>query len=397
MPNRSKVIGIFQGEWPYQIHTHLLVKKLIAWGFRVELFLYETTEYVSPEDNPEGVVIRKFSKPKEMHGFPLSRVRAVCERVLFEIGSPYGLVPKEVLRATKGLDASRFDCVIGVEKLGLIWAHAIAHKKHVPILYYNLELYTWEHPSIATRRAMRIKRAEQSCHRECSATIIQDPKRAQVLFSDHKIENQPCWYLPVSLPGPALKRAKRSHSKLTILYYGKLDRDRYTEELVTLAKAMPREFELHLHGWGPEEFLSNLQERCRREGVGLTCEHKGLRDLEHFVSGFDIGLVLYDGTYLNNRLTSFASEKLAMFLRASIPVVAFRYPGYEIVEQVHAGVLIEKLEELPRALEVLSNNLKKFQEGARQCFLQHYEFHSAIAPIEEKLMQLQGSGAAIHS
>lgn len=411
---RKGRIAIFQADWPLQTHTVNLVASLARAGYEVELFLYRTILFceldstqtmpgvvvhlLSPADfgehniwggRSDGVSRRHIDKLL----YALMRVtnairirrpwRWVAEHYLFWRKEVTGLIPQRVVANTEKLMiAKKYCCTIGVEKKGLVWAGIMAEKRKVPYIYYSLELYTRDHPAaVASIHARRLKLMEAHYHRAAFGTVIQDCRRAQVLFADNAIASQEIAYLPVSLPGPVRQRSLSLQkkygidwNKLLILQTGLITKGRFSYELVTLAQGFPKEWMLVLHGWGPRPCIRQIRARNNLGRAALSFKRMSVVELEELVSSAHIGLVLYEAVPLNDRLTAFASEKLAMYLKCGLPVVAFNYLGYEVITKERCGVLIDTLDDLPGAIRTIQLSYQEFSENAHRTFLRHYEF-----------------------
>ena len=409
-------IGVFQAEWPLQSHTVNFAIGLADAGFTVDVFLYKTPEifdlsylyktpnvrvYVLPQ-NDEEHFRRKVSKVLEKAQWLkkiLTNLRLVVLKPLRYVSEQYllineredGILPCSLINETYTLiENKQYKCFIGIEKKGLIWAGKMANWLGVPYIYYSLELYTWDHPEPnKSPRAKRIKLIEEKYHKESYATIIQDKRRAEILFKDNKVELRNVIYLPVSLLGKPYKlrsifirdRFKLDKRQIIILYFGLICEGRFSFELAQLAQDFPKEWVLILHGLSSSSDLKKIQKIDANQRVILSLEKVPASQLQEFVASAHIGVVLYRSFPKNDYLTAFSSEKLALYLQCGLPVIAFRYPGYDILERYKCGILIDTLEELPYAVRDILSSYEAFRSNAYRCFEDYYEFSKNFSRV----------------
>lgn len=415
MDSNVRRVGIFQAE--YQLHSQTVNCSLCLAkaGYSVDVFLYKTLEIHELDQLKQTPNVQLYSLGKvDIDWFDKSqearqsqhstralylRVKAllaciysravkslgdVRESYLIWRGSEKGLLPASLLPETFRLaEGKRYKCLIGIEKKGLIWAGQVAKHLRVPYIYYSLELYTWDHPaSRQTLHAKRTKLAEEKYHRASYATIIQDPRRGEVLLKDNRVQQDNLLYVPVSLlGGPYSERSsflqERVHlgaDKVLILSFGHIHENRFSLDLARLSQHFPKDWVLVFHGWGPHTSIQRIREADVQRRVIISLEKVPMVKSHELVGSAHIGVALYRASPTNNYLTAFSSEKLALYLQCGLPVVVFDYPGYEVIEKCRCGVLIRTLEQLPQAVRDILASYKEFSSNARACFAEYYEF-----------------------
>jgi hypothetical protein len=234
------------------------------------------------------------------------------------------------------MTGKRYRCLIGVEKNGLIWAGTVAEKLDVPLVYYSLELCTDDFERLTRPRSIKFKRlrqAERAHHRRAAATIVQDPERAQILLDDNGVSRSQTsvFYLPVSVRGrPYDRRSRFFHETFglpgeakIILCFGLIAEERYAFELAEIAQLFPDDWFMVMHGVAYESWTKDKIKAIDRRGrVILSLQMVPNNRLPEVVASADIGLALYTPQPLNDRLTAFSSEKMALYMQCGVPFVS---------------------------------------------------------------------------
>jgi hypothetical protein len=416
-------IAIFQASGSLQSHTINEVLEFAEADYMVDLFLCNMDwSYVGTELNndnisiynfrPQNIILDRDDNPSVKTDFsfydllrrlykkaswlvPVWRsffpvITWLREKYFIRLQSERGLLPESVLTKSREIIKSKkYKALIGIEKSGLIWAGIISKHLNIPYLYHSLELYTWNHPeytkSILSRR---MKMYEEKYHKNSYATIIQDKERADVLFKDNNIKNGRVIYMPVSAPDKALQRSsvfQRKFNipddKIIILQFGLIQKARFSLELAEIAQGFLKEWQLILHGPGDESVVEQIKKIDRKNRTIISQDVVPECDLHELISSAHIGLVLYRSFPLNDCLTAFSSEKMALQLRAGLPIIAFNYPGYDIIERTQCGILINSLDEINIAIEKILASYSEYSQNARQCFLECYEFSKNFKSI----------------
>ncbi len=298
------------------------------------------------------------------------------------------------LRFEHLIQKTDYDLLIGVEKMGLIIAAALGRKKHIPYIYYSLELYVDDHPSIDQFKYLR--RPERKANAGGLATIIQDVRRASVLAAANKLQEHHFIYLPVGVVGPAVtflsgddrKRSDKWLGRIMILYVGLLTKHRRIEELIQIAGELGEDEYLYLHG---PDFTSNTEYSSQKK---LTISKATLPEgeLSTLVATSDIGVALYFNEPTNDRLTAFSSHKIALYLKYGKPIIVPRNESYEDLMGVYpCGEMIDNISEIPTAIKKIIKNYDDYSRQALLAFDHFYNFSlnvpKAIDEIEH-LMRL---------
>jgi glycosyltransferase involved in cell wall biosynthesis len=428
-------VGIFQAEWPVQSQTFNCALLLGQTGYFVDLFLFETPIYYELDrlDTIPNIQVHRFSRSDNAIGHARRIWRVIKERtaswpllktaltslvsglhrVLIgarEVSAlgrdrEHGLVPEWVVdKARAVMDGKSYACLIGIEKKGLIWAGLMGGRTGIPRMYYSLELYTRDHPE--TKRSLharRTKRVEERYHRGSFATIVQDAERAQALLRDNGVQSGEVLYVPVSLIGEPHRarsaflqqRLQLPNDQRVILQFGQISKDRFSIELARIAQRFPKEWTLVLHGYGPGRTVRNIRRVDRRGRVRLSLDLLPAHRLLEMAASADIGLALYSSLTANDVLTTFSSEKIALYLQAGLPIIAFDYPGYRrLIDRYRCGATISSLDQLPAAIETILASHDRFRSHAYECFADCYEFSRQFQKVITRLDELRDSASS---
>jgi glycosyltransferase involved in cell wall biosynthesis len=421
MMNESPRIAIFEAHERLHSNTAYSVLALAKAGFHVDVFQYcaDSTIVGQPLLEAENIAVHRFGDRESLathdKSFPerpkrrghaqhfvllLRRVIRGCYNLFFLLVYPeFGLLPKDIReRSLQIMRPHKYKAFIGVEKGGLLWAGQVAQRRQVPLIYFSLELYTRDHPFCASVRGKRFKAGEEKYHKRCWATIVQDIRRGKVLLTDNDIRsNMKVLYVPVSRSGgPILSRSpwmrdtlKIDNSEVVILVHGRILERRLCVELAKVAQGFRKHWKLVFHGWGSPVVIDRIRELDCNNRICLSLNLLPASQEAEVVCSSHIGLVLYDKEPINDRLTAFSSEKLALYLQCGIPVVAFAYEGYEHITQDNVGVLINTLQELPVAIEQILDDYQGYRSRAFLCYQKFYRFERNFASVLEALSETQ--------
>ncbi len=399
-------IAIFQAEWPFQVHTANCAYGLAKAGYSVDIFLYETRPVYDFRALQNAASIRLHDLSEKKHNFLILRwkrwVLKIREVYLWWRGDKVrSVLPSKVLSQTASLlKDKKYHCFIGVEKKGLVWAGYMATHRGIPFIYYSLELYTWGHPFVnSSFRNRRLKLLEQKFHRLSCATLVQDARRAEVLLRDNGLSDTAVVHLPISLVGPVYEKSNGylqqrlalGDEMVLILQFGQIGAERLSFSLAQEAQRFPEDWRLVMHsfGYASQDDIDGISHINGNKRVLLSLEHVPDKRLQEMIHSAHIGLVLYKDTTDNDKLTAFSSEKLALYLQCGLPIIAFNYPGYEFVEELQCGVLIEHTGELEQAVRIILNRYDSYRDKAYRCFQQYFDFDVNFTKVIQFIDELR--------
>lgn len=389
---KEKRIGIFEYDWTLYSFVKDFAIMLAEAGYIVDIFQKDPllSPNFSSSDNTDrlgNVRIINFHIVESLVYKIIRKIKKIISRIDKNyLLNPKNLLDRGVLRKSKRIfDANEYICLIGIEKKGLIWAGLFARMKNLPLVYYSLELYIEDHPGMAaalkTREFSSLRIVEKSVHQNAGATIIQDPRRADVLMKYNQVESTRIMYLPISVRGSIIKKSSDFFvrnlmihpAKKVLLYYGMIQDARFSTAMVRMADELNGDTVLVLHGYGETEHLSKLQVIANAEKVRFSLNLVPDKEITTVISSARIGLALYLNNNSNDRLTAFSSVKVAYYMQCGVPVIAFHSESFdELMNEYQCGELINSVDEIPQKVEAILKDYELYREQAYQAFERYY-------------------------
>jgi len=391
---KEKRIGIFEYDWSLYSFMKDFAIKLAEAGYLVDIF--QKDPIINPGfadiqqlNNMTNIRIINFSVRSTLfHKFSrkISKLLGRIDQDFYL--NPKNLLDRSVLRKSRRVFVeSQYNCLIGVEKKGLIWAGIFTEKNQIPLIYYSLELYLEDHPGLAdllrTREFTSTRTIEKKYHQISNATIIQDENRAEALLKYNGIGSTRFMYLPISVRGDSIQEKsdflvrslKLDPSNKILLYYGLIQDDRFSTAMVNTAKELPDGTVLVMHGYGEPQHLSFLQSIADMEKVRFSLKLVAEEDIKKVIASAVIGLALYLGNNSNDRLAAFSSVKVAYYMQCGVPLIALRSESFtELMKRYQCGELIDSIEEIPQKSEIILKNYAHYREQAHLAFKEYYDF-----------------------
>ena len=422
---QSPRIAIMNAHWLVHSSIGYMASCLAKAGYLVDIFLYRSDESLSGDlltRSPSMSIFRMDagsmataagdnSGDRSNQTIPVPMKRGLVNRlshllpskrraflvtlydqILLRVCPEFRIIPEPLI---KTIAKRTYAAVIGVEKGGLAWAGPVSVRTRIPLIYYSLELYTWDHPWVASSTRMRrYKLTEEKYHRRSALTIIQDEYRGRALLADNRVNSvMRLAYLPVSVSGPPYRTPSRwlqrelalETEHVLILYYGWICERRLNLEMARVAQQFPEKWRLVLHGYGSPETISTIRAIDESKRVCISLKLVPADRRQDVVRSAQIGLALYRGEILNDRLTGRSSEKIALYFQCGIPTIAFRHESYEHIEAEKAGVLIDRMEELPTAVDRILQDYDCFAANAFSCYQKYYCFEANFETVLSSL------------
>lgn len=394
-----KRIGIFEYDRPMDSFVKDLAVKFAESGYAVDLF------FRNVEDSPKIADISELAGNEKIRFFDFStrltlkinlsrkfiRLRNILA-LLFSFkfdDKPEKIIDPKVLQRTKEIiSLNKYECFIGIEKKGLIWAGLVSEIFHCPLIYYSLELYIEDHPQYDS--FCHLREAEKKYHQLSIATIIQDKTRCEILCKANGLDSTNALYFPISVRGNIIEeKSDYLHNKFNIdirkkiiLYFGTLYKSRYIDKIVESAKDLDNDMVLVLHGYGVKiaKLMKHLQSIADKEKVFFSLDLVPENEITTVISSAHIGLALYRTTNPNDNHVAFSSAKMAYYTQCGIPVIAFETSSFtRLMNQYKCGELIHTIDEISQKVRLIMDNYDKYRRQSLLAFKEFYDYDKNFA------------------
>jgi hypothetical protein len=213
--------------------------------------------------------------------------------------------------------------------------------------------------------------------------IIQDRFRAAAFYDQHVPARPPMIYYPVSVRGyrqtenPRSRCSRYWHVKyslaedvVVVLYFGALNLpDRALFEFVSMWHACDPKFVLVLHGPGKRAALCAAAEAAPARNIFVSDEFVSEEEIPSIISSAQIGLCYYSNELVNDRLTAYSSEKIALCLRAGVPIITNDNVTYrDLFSRFPCGESLAGFEKLPDVLKLIRQRHGQYRQAALDAF-----------------------------
>jgi glycosyltransferase involved in cell wall biosynthesis len=196
--------------------------------------------------------------------------------------------------------------------------------------------------------------------RRSGLTVVNDAERIPLqreyagLPEDHPVIVYPgCFQTP---PAPGDRQRLRGErgipqESFLLAYSGVLNEGNGALWMVRALEEIP---DIHVWGQlvGTDSMTRGLLRQVRgAERLTLEQERLGWRESWSSMAAADAGMVVYQQEAQQYRHMGISSNRLCMFLAMGIPVIANRQPSFQFIEDYECGVLVEREQEFPGAVE----------------------------------------------
>lgn len=407
MRGSRPAIAIFQADWPMQIHTGMLARAAVEAGYSVHIFTYLCEPvFADPVAIAGSPHVQIISCEQPWVIAPrltrkLTRIYRALVRLTLGRFTVKPLIAGMSQAATRKARATQYCFVVGVEKLGLLWADAFAAHHRRPAVYFSLELYDETHPRAAAAVGFAtLRKAEIAAHQKCVATIVQDPVRAEHLRKFNKVDDQIFIHVPISVIKNSRPSTSRHwHERFAIpetdrvlLYLGDIASHRGVVAIAEAAQDMTQTT-IVFHGRAERKLARRLT-KVGGQHVRVSTTLVAADCLGELVQAADIGLALYETSVPNDRHTAFSSEKIALYLKSGRPFVAYHSETYEELQQrYHCCELIHHIAELPSAIQKIQEDYEAFSRSAEAAFADLYDAEARLAAAINEIAGLAADQA----
>jgi glycosyltransferase involved in cell wall biosynthesis len=223
------------------------------------------------------------------------------------------------------------------------------------------------------------------------SVFVQNPMRYEYLFPGKQlkvffVQNAPTY------DGTRYETSNRNN----FIWAGAIDKRLAVLDCLEFFRKYP-EYKLVLKGGANRKMLAQIQAEYKSllEEKRITINQDYLKNDSFiaYLSGFRIGFCFYDWTLIreNFNYQTAPSGKLFMCLAAGTPVIACNIPGFQLIKDFHAGILIDdyKPETILEAVKLIESDYQYFSEGCYKAAA-HFSFDKSVAPYIQYLINEEG-------
>ena len=262
----------------------------------------------------------------------------------------------------------KYDLIIGVDRLGLIWADCFSKNFKSPYALISYEIF------FCGETSKSFKRPEIRASKGVSFAIVQDSERADKLSEENKIDKKKLIQIPVASSfSKQYKKSMSLHHKLRIplekkilIFIGSVAKWTCIDRVLSQLIRFPSSWVLVLH-----DGCGNIKPKVNSMLVELNLDPISIadrlycsdlkspttEDMHRLLHSADLGLCMYCPTYSsmytgnNLKYIGLASGKTMTYLQHGLPVVTIAGGQIgEIIKNNRLGFTLNKIEELPDCL-----------------------------------------------
>lgn len=295
----------------------------------------------------------------------------------------------------------KYDLIIGVDRLGLIWADFFSKGFKSPYALISYEIF------FRRETSKLFKLPEIKASKGISFAVVQDDKRAEKLSEENKIEKEKLIQIPVasSFSKPYTKSMNLYHElgipldKKILIFTGSVAKWACIDKILSQLSRFPDSWVLVLHdGYGKiRSKVNSMLVELNLDPMSISDKlyYSNLKlptteDMHHLLHSADLGLCVYCPTYSsmytgdNLNYIGLASGKTMTCLQHGLPIITISSGQMgEIVKNNRLGFTLDKIEDLPYCLTNYDSSKAK---SLHQCCYDYFNREFSFDLFKEKFM-----------
>ena len=122
-----------------------------------------------------------------------------------------------------------------------------------------------------------------------------------------------------------------------------------------------------------EGYISFLKDKDFNNKVIFSLDRIPEEKLTELLSSADIGFAIYSNDNVNDRYTAFSSQKIALFLKHGLPVIANTNESYSrLFCEFKCGRSITEKESITQAITTICDNISIYRKEAFMAFDKYF-------------------------
>jgi glycosyltransferase involved in cell wall biosynthesis len=220
------------------------------------------------------------------------------------------------------------------------------------------------------------------------SVFIQSKERYDYLFPGIEL---PVFYVQNA---PVFDRERKfNYERKDFIWAGAMERRLAVMDCIRFFDTYP-EYRLVLKGGGDKKSLRKINENYAHllaaDRVKIDRSYLPAASFLDFLAHFSIGICFYSWELINSNFNyaTAPSGKLFMYLAAGVPVIACNIPGFKLVEEFGAGVLVDDFEPgtILKAVKIIEADYNRFCEGCRNAAA-YFSFDERVEPYIDYLLK----------
>ena len=229
------------------------------------------------------------------------------------------------------------------------------------------------------------KKADRS---KVKSVLIQSKERYDYLFPGISL---PTFYIQNA---PVFSEESiTSYERKDFIWSGAMDRRMAIFDCLNFFEAYPQ-YRLVIKGAAERKVIRRIKEEyadlIQKDRIKIDQEYLPVSLFLDFLSHFKFGFAFYAWDVVRNNFNyaTAPSGKLFMNLAAGVPVIAVNIPGFKLIEEFDAGVLIDdfKSETIYAAMKKIESDYEKYRQGCYRA-ARHFSFDKRVEPYIEFLLK----------
>jgi len=301
----------------------------------------------------------------------------------------------------KFLIMNRYDYVIacGIRSLFVVGFLSLIFR--FKYIYHSLEIYSGK--QFTSLKGRIFKKCESYFNKRAVFCIIQDEKRAQILRRLNSLKGQPIMIFPNSplitknnqcevttsvMNCDINKKFNIPEGKILILYSGSLSDDwSGCRKIIESTRYFSENWILFLQARTEikETFITaDLETFIKENKVIYSLKPLSEEEYNELVDRISVGLAWYESEDENIKYVGLSSGKISMYLLHGKPIIVNRIPMYdEICDMYKCGIVIDKTEEIPKALDKIIDKYETYSTGAYIAYEDLFNIEKYCSTISE--------------
>jgi len=220
------------------------------------------------------------------------------------------------------------------------------------------------------------------------SVLVQSKERYDYLFPGISL---PVFYLQNA---PVFREDSITHyERKDFIWSGAMDRRMAIYDCLNFFKAYPQ-YRIVIKGAAERKVLARIKEEyaglIEKDRIKIDQDYLPVSSFLDFLSHFKFGFTFYAWEVVRHSFNyaTAPSGKLFMNLAAGVPVIAVNIPGFKLIEEFNAGVLIDdfKPETIYAAMKKMEDDYEKYRQGCYNA-ARYFSFDKRVAPYIEFLLK----------